>query len=67
MVDIFYDNVCKYCKNINNCEEEVNICNEHGIITYNCKNYIKDNSKVKGYEAPLLVTAKRDYFKLKEL
>lgn len=67
MVDIFYNNMCKCCKNINNCKKEVNINNEHGVTIYNCKEYVKDDLKIKGYETPLFVTAKRDYFKLKEL
>ena len=65
-IDIFYNNMCRYCKNINNCKEEVNICNKHGIISYNCQDYIKDDSKIKGYESPLFIAAKRDYFKLEE-
>ena len=69
MVDIFYNEICQYCKNINNnsCNQKINIYNEKSVTIYNCDNYIKNDLKIKGYETPLLVTAERDYISLKEV
>lgn len=50
MVDIFYNKICNYCKNINNCNNNDNndkfiIIEENNLKTFKCYDYIKDNSK----------------------
>ena len=67
MVDIFYKEVCSYCKNINdNCDKILDIYEQKEITTYKCKSYLRDDSKIKGYEKPLIVTAERDYINSQE-
>lgn len=69
MVDMFEIKMCNYCKNTN-CNRDssnLNIIFEKGVTTYKCNNYIKNNKKVKRYEPPLTVTAKRDYVRLQEV
>lgn len=66
MVDIFKNNICNYCKNID-CKKQIYIINGKGIITYKCDEYVKNSRKIIRYEKPLIVTAKRDYVNLKEL
>lgn len=50
MEDIIVKELCNFC--INKCDNcmKCNIIKKNELTTYNCDNYIKNESKIKGYD-----------------
>lgn len=65
MVDMFETKMCNYCKN-SNCKKTIVVRCDKNLVTFKCREYIRDDSKIKVYEEPLVVTAKRDYIRYAE-
>ena len=60
MVDLFKEKICNYCKKTK-CQNKILSKNKEEVIIYKCEEYEKDCSKIIPYEAPAIITAKRDY------
>ena len=62
MEDVFEEKICTTCKksNTEKCKKNIVKKKENDILSIKCLNYVKDLSKIKKYEKPLITTARRE-------
>lgn len=63
MGDIFVEKICSVCMKYNsiNCPKIIHTEMKNDVRITSCAYYSRNASKIKPYEKPLIVTAKRDY------
>lgn len=59
MTDTMIKYLCSTCKG--KCNRTIVIAKKEDGVELRCYDYVPDKSKIKGYERPLMVTAKRRY------
>lgn len=67
MVDVFKEEICNYCQNINCEKKEIIELKKGELKILKCMEYKKNVSKIIPKKRPLSITAKRDYIKYFEV